>query len=272
MKKAGIIAFSLGTLLLNSSAFAYVPPSQFIVKSLAGKRSGIKSIRIKNVITALEKGQPKGPQFRETVWIDYTLHLLRSRMVDGNGRVIYSIERHLDAGLPIGDLLLFDSQAEALGKGLRQSGIPIRSEAELLVMKTEEERRLSEITSIARLKGVTAWVIGNPSSGSQLWVEKDTFLPMKVIVKSDEKNFELNFDGYHFVKEVPYPKTMILDHFMEQGKEQEGPHGIRIESGEMLVNADMSEMRSNLQPGFTEDSHLDSETNELVRHFYQLVR
>ena len=258
MKKIALIAVS--ALILTSSAYAYVPPSEFIVKTIASKRHGVRSIRVRSVLTAVQNGQPQGQKLKETVWIDYTNHLIRSRMDDESGRELYAIERRLDANIPLVDLLLLDSQPEVLAKGLRQNGIPIRSEAELLSMKSEEERRLSETESIARITGGIAWVIGNMTDGSQLWVEKDTFLPVKLVVKSDDKNYEMIFDGFRYAKEVPYPKVMNVA-------------GIRIESTDMGVNVDMSEMKSTLRPGFTEAGEsLDSATSELIRHFYQLVR
>ena len=257
MRKIGLMIAS--AVLFATSAYAYVPPSQFIVKNIASKRSGVRSVRVKSVLSAFQGGQPQGQKLKEAVWIDYTSHVMRSRMSDESGRELYAIERRLDANIPLVDLLLFDSQPEVLAKGLRQNGIPIRSEAELLSMKSEEERRLSETESIARITGGIAWVIGT-TDASQLWVEKDTFLPVKLIVKSDEKNYDVTFDGFRFTKEIPYPKVMLVA-------------GTRIESLEMGVNVDMAEMKSTLKPGFTEAGEsLDSATSDLVRHFYQLVR
>jgi hypothetical protein len=168
----GVIVFSV---FATASAYAYVPPSQFLIKTLAAKHAGIKSVRVKSVVTAFEDGKATPLHFREVTIFDARSGTLTGWATDDSGQKLYEIERK-SGSLTTTGVLLFDSQEAVIAKSLRELGVPVRTEADLAVMKDEDERRASEVESLGRLNGEAAWVIGGEKS-ARIWLQKDTFLP-----------------------------------------------------------------------------------------------
>src|SRR5687768_15103664 len=48
------------------SSHAYVVPSQYLIKKWADKHSGVKSIRVRSLITAYENNKPTDIHFKDT--------------------------------------------------------------------------------------------------------------------------------------------------------------------------------------------------------------
>src|SRR5690606_38200329 len=55
----------------------------------------------------------------------------------------------------------------------------------------------SEETRIKRWKSTLAWVFGKQDSGRQLWIEKDSFLPLRLMASASR---EVQFEKYRFMK------------------------------------------------------------------------
>lgn len=267
--------------VLASPAHAYIPPSQFIVKRVAEKHAGFKGIRLRSVVTAMEAGRPTAVHFKQITLIDPATRQIRSRAYDDSGRELYAIDRYLmgtpnitrESQLaPFTNNLLFDMNWEAMIATLKGMGIPVRSEADLLEVPTEEERRKMEVSSLKRLGGTVAWVIGpvrKSGTDPQLWVEKDTFIPVRIIGKIGGESVDLQFESHRYFREFPFPKTITL-HKPDDDKPEPL---LRDELGDLVVNPDMAEIRSKLTPGFTDAGNsADGPVRDLIRRYYQVVR
>jgi len=256
-----IVAVAVG--FAATSALAYVPPSQFIVKKLADKRTGYKTVRVKTQVSGLSNDIPNGIGFKTLNVFDFATRTLRSRAIDEAGQELYVAERRLGApNATLVDALTFDSSAADLANALKAAGIPIRTDEDILGLPTEEERRRAEISSIGRWKGTTAWVVGKKA---QLWIEKDVFLPLKFV--SDQ--YEIRFEGYRYSQEFAYPKAITL----ATGAPGSETAELRDEFVEMAINQDLAEMKSAVTIGFTDAGNsAPSEIRNLLIRYYQTIR
>ncbi|MBU6376079.1 MAG: hypothetical protein KGQ59_08795, partial [Bdellovibrionales bacterium] len=190
------------------------------------------------------------------------------------GRELYSVERSVSKPSSERDsktliaMLLFESRAGFVIPELRKWEIPVKLEDELLKLPTELERRSSEKTFLGKQKGPSglqvSWVIGE-KIGNQLWVEKDAFLPSRLILKqTDEYTFQ--FDSYRLVKEISLPRSVTVI----KGAEQV----FRQEFQDFSVNtAATVEAQKPVVGGFTEVGEAaDAELRELIRKYYSVLR
>ncbi len=285
--KFWVLATALGLGLITLPvAWAYIPPSGFILKSILGKRASVKGLRIRSTVNAMEGSRVTEISFKQVMVYDAQSRTLKSHAYDLNGHELYSIERKLPevftaqnarAGeaLPTVSSLLFDSHLESTAAVLRAAGIPIRTDAELLQMKDEDERRASEIQSLARLRNQVAWVMGPGTKDllwPQLWVEKDGFLPLRMIMKGEEGPTDLRFEAYRFQGAYAYPgaitawKASKLDTDARQGV-------LREELIELSTTPDPKELRASTSHGYTEAGNAaDGATRDLIRRYYSIVR
>lgn len=209
-------------------ALAYVPPSAFLVKSLATKHVGPKGVRVRSKLTLgakpTEGSASVAPEASIKVTTIYYSETgkVRSLVTDEAGQLLYSQEHTLQpedrnaSSRVVPHALLFDSHLNRLTKVLVAFGLPIRSEAELLAMKDEEARRASEVLSLSRWNRVPTWVMGwdgkeSSSSTPQLWMEKDSFVPIRLISGSHE----IRFEEYRQYGGFSYPRLISA---LEDGK------------------------------------------------------
>ena len=267
--------------LAGASAHAYVPPSQFIIKTVAAKHSGIKGVRITSHVDAISKDKPSGPHFKQETVYDAQTGALRSSAFDDNGKVLYTVERHLfrelaheqeGSAIPFADLIELGSKADILIAALKSLEIPIKTEDELVTLGDENERYAAEVTSIGRIRTQFAWIIGE-SSRPQFWVEKDTFLPIRVIVKADklpeisgsDGSVEIRFENYRFVREFPVSRLVSIT--------RNGETLVREEASDVAVNPSLSEFKKPVTSGYTEAGNsADSGVRELLRQYYSALR
>ncbi len=265
------------------AAWAFIPPSQFIIKGMTAKRSGLKSARIQAVVYRLDAaGKPTEHRFKETTSYDAATRVLRSIATDDSGRELYRLERKLQstaANHPMGekvDELLLALYPEGLTGSLVRLGLPIRSDADLMTLKNEEERRQAEGTQLLRWKSTFAWVIGRPSARnperpvSQLWVEKDSFLPLRLILPSSANSsggkLEWSFESYRYFREIPFPRQVTWL--------QEDRPRIRVETQDVQVNGPLPELKvPEFVTGFTEaGNEASSGVRDLIQSHYEWIR
>ncbi len=278
------VVFSVAWVLISThEVFAYIPPSHYIVKTMTQKRAGVKSVRIRSTVIALQDGKPAGVRLKEVATYDYASHTLRSRISDDSGRELYVIERKLHAEGPEStfgvrvDELLLASSGESLTKTLSTAGISIRSEAELQALATDQDRFTAEQTTMQRMNGTVAWVLGGgkkpPSSTapatSQLWVEKDTFLPLRLLTpaKLDSKDglAEATFQSFRYFHEFAFPRLIEVAHA--------GVPQFRVELAEVQVNPEVAEMKKAVSAGFTDAGNsAASPVRDLIRKYFELAR
>lgn len=206
-----VFGLSITLLAWSSPVFAYIPPSEYILKTWVKKHSGPKSIRIKSQVTAYQDGKPTDIKFKETTVFQADHQTIKSWVSDEHERRLFYTEKKLSSSGPLARLLFSSDLGEVIST-LRTVEIPIRTEAELLALKTEAERRRIENESLLRWNGVFAWVIGvSPSIEpklSQIWFEKDTFLPIRLVYRILGRVDEFRMEGYRFTREYPFPKVL----------------------------------------------------------------
>ncbi len=269
------------------TAYAYIPPSSFIFKTWVLKHRGVRTLRVKSLITALNDGKPTDVHFEETTIFNADLQRVQSWVVDEHGSVLYFAERKTK-DLSLVSRLLFQSDVDGVVRALRENSVPVP-------LPTEEEQRnidLSRLTiqtqsasnvqliktpvvaptpppldpnqSLMRWNGTIAWVIG-PSGGSQLWFEKDQFLLLRMaLAKSNLGDpIDFRFEQYRRFKEFPYP------HFISVAKD-----GVLLFSSRVLeFSSEPYKASPESQSGFSPlgESRL-SDARKLIEYYYATVR
>lgn len=258
------------SLMLSASAWAYVPPSFFIVKSTAAKHGGIKGVKIRSMVTVMDGEKPGAVRFKAITHYNPNTASLHAYAYDERGQKLYAVERREDSATGA-DALLFWRDENKMAAALKARGIPIRTEDEMTKMRDEDERRLSEVARLARWNSANAWVIGGTESDSpQLWVEKDTFLPLRLIAaprpeSSTSEIVDLQFEGQRYYREFPYPRVVVA----VQGKRPL----FRDEVQDVTITLDPAEFRTGLTPGFTEaGSSAPSALRDLIQKYFEVLR
>ena len=236
-------------------AFAYVPPSQFIIKTMASKRQGVRLVRIVSEVSGFDSGKPTGLRFKAVTVYNPLTHLMRSQALEDTGAELFGVEKSAES-IPLSLMVLFDSNARTIVTALQHANIPVHSE-------DETEATAAESTALRRWNGSVAWVFGlspTQKDSSQLWVEKDTFLPVRLVAGEDD----IQFTKYRYSQDLPYPRSSTLAN----------------RSGAVLLEEDVSELQVNppiavehapIATGYT-DAGNASPLKELIRKFYAGLR
>lgn len=272
MKCAGLAVVVLGW---SSLAQAYVPPSEYLVRQVTQKKLGLKSARVRSVITLYEGERPGAAHFRQTSWWVPSQGVLRTWITDDQDRKLYVGERSPRNWGPVA-ALLFEVQHADLVKTLRARKIPILTEADLNRFDTEEQKRDAESTSVERFKNSSgqwtgaAWLIGKSAkSGPQLWMDKDSGTPLRLVFDRavDNDTFDVRFEGYRAQKDLPLPRSLLVT------KGTERPF-FREEFTEVSANLDDKALK--LPPaqatGFTDAGNsLPSELRNLITQYVETI-
>lgn len=247
-------------LLLISSAFAYIPPSQFIIKTMASKRRGVRLVRIVSEVSGFDSGKPTGQRFKSVTVYNPLTHVMRSQALDDTGVELFGVEKTGES-LPLSLTVLYDANSQVISGALKRSDIPIRPEEETpsnVGTKTDDEQ-----TALRRWNGSVAWVFGLGSmqkDSAQFWVEKDTFLPVRLLVGDQD----IQFTKYRYSQELPYPRSTSL-------ATRAGAIVLEEDVGEVQVNPPVSVERAAIAAGYTDAGNL-SPSKELIRKFYAGLR
>ncbi len=240
--------------LIASSAHAYVPPSNFLISSLAKKHRVLKSLRVKTRITGTNA------QIREIGYFDAATKTWKARFLDQNDRELYAFERKLgSASDSLTSLLLFETNAAHLVTTLKNAGIPIVSEEELLALPGELERRAAEKTSIGRLDKKVGWVIGE--GGTALWVLKDEFVPLRLL----HGGFDFRYEETKYSKNFPYSRSISVY--------RGGDFVLKGEAMEVITSPDLADMKAIQVQGLPAiSSSIPAEERALIEQWVQWVR
>lgn len=120
--------------------------------------------------------------------------------------------------------------------------------------------------TMGRWKGMVAWIISGGTKkepGShQLWVEKDTFLPIRILTGPEGKGTDLSFENYRYIKEYPWPKLITAAGVLKE------------ELNELSVNPNLPAAdEGKAGKGFTDAATgIDPALTSLIRSYYELVR
>jgi hypothetical protein len=258
----------------TESAFAYIPPSQFIVRNIVNKRKDIKFVRVRSVVSTVEGDKAGATRFVAVTTFNQA-GVLKSWALGDNNVPLYGLQRR-GATLPPVDSVLFESRIGDFVRSLRDSGIPIRTEDELRSMKDEDERRGAEVEHLERWKSIVAWVIGRkipPDTHDlfpQFWVEKDTFYPMRLIFglkgQDQGETADVRFDGQKNYRGFPFPRLVTVF-----GKD--GVPWLRDEVIDIVVNPKSDDVEELPQSGYTQAASLISPPlRDLIDKYYETVR
>ena len=182
----------LALLLIHSGngLQAAIPPAESILKKIASRRASTKWIKLTSQVQVAlsDEGEPVDSKagfarFRaQTLW-DQTGRKLKVRIQDEGGAELFAGERTLSEE-PAGSQgqtfgrLVFESSGPELQQRFKAFEIPVYTSDELLSQyQTEPERRDAEASTLKRLEGKVAWVIGK-ANGPRAWIEKDSHFPM----------------------------------------------------------------------------------------------
>jgi hypothetical protein len=268
----------------ESKSWAYIPPAGFLMKSLARKHAGYKRIRVKSEVIALgSDGQPTGVRFKEQLTYLPASGTLRSSALDETGASLFEVTRQ-DPSLSAAALLLFESRSAHLVEYLKSLGIPIPTESELAALPNEDERHAAESEHLARLGHSIAWLIEKSTQPSeressapassrlwpQLWIEKDTFLPLRLVAalgKGENTLNDVRYDGFRTYSEFPYPKTVVL-------LASDGTPRLRVETVDVLMDGAAEKKMPELSAeAWTAAGEAAAHPlRDLIRDFYSVLR
>jgi hypothetical protein len=218
--------------------------------------------------------------------VDFVNRILRSRASDDLGHELYSVERQLNVTgdgrslltrAPAADWILIDPALSVSMKVLRALEIPVVGDEDFSATDDEEKRRAAEVSSLGRWMGLVAWVIG-ADGGPQLWVEKDSFLPARLIVRADRGLREVNFERFRYFKDFPYPRTITAvrlgpEKSTEKSDKDNSDEYLRDELVDLVVNADMADLKKPLFGGFSDAGNAaDVAVRDLIHGYYEFVR
>lgn len=247
-------------LILSSSiAWAYVPPSQYLVKMFVNKKVGTKLVRVRTNLSSLPSADIK---LKTLSLYDSTSHILRTWILDERDQKLYKMDRRANEMTPVGEML-FNGNFVEVTAALTKAGIPIKTEEELLKLTDEDQRRAAESQSLRRWRGVPAWIIGVPEkTDPQLWIEKDSFLPIRLLA-----SYDVQFEGYGFFHGFPYPKTVSV-------LSTEGKPTMKEELVEFTTGATFPEMKGNAGPnGYTDlGNSASGSMRELIEAYFKVLR
>lgn len=268
MKILGLLQSVGCALLLMASlqaAHAYIPPSAYLLKTWVNRHSSIKLVRVRATITAFKEGKPTDVHFKETAFFGPGLATFKSYAQDDSGKKLFALDKGASAASVFTKLLLGGDILD-LGRSLKEKGIPIRLEEDLLAMLTEEERIKSEVESLGRWKSALAWIVGQES---QLWFQKDNFQPVRLIIPSETLGELIEVQMEDFGGAFSYPKTVTL---------------LKKKSGEILLQSSLLDVINVSEAAipnsiFAKDSsgnraEVEAPQNlmELVRTYYNVLR
>lgn len=202
---------------LALNAQAYVPQARYILHTFAKKHLGFTAIQVRSSVTAIEDGKPTALHFLEVTRFEAATASLKSWVLDDAGNLLYMADQKA-ASLPASAALFFEDSSLQMSQALARIGVSIRkyeepspaaaANAALGIVAPEP----SDGTILKRWNKKIAWVMGS-SQASSLWVEKDTFLPLRLVGLAGETQatqFDLQWDDYRYFQDFTYPRTTLL--------------------------------------------------------------
>jgi hypothetical protein len=236
------------SLLVATAAWAYIPPALFIIKNMASKRSGVRSVRIMSQVTSFESGKPSSHHFKMITVYDPQTQILHSQVLDASGTELFGMEKNGES-MPLLVRVLYDPSARDIVAALKRADIPVNV----------GEEGGAETSSLHRWNGSLAWVLGifsKDKPGSQLWIEKDSFLPVRLIAGDQD----YQFTKYRYAQALAYPRLIALVN-------RAGTLLFQEEIQDVRVNPALRPEEVSVAKGFTESGKASSE-RDLIQKYY----
>lgn len=159
--------FAIALLLSPLAAHAYLPPAFFVYSRLVDQKA-------KNSITGVSITVAR-PQAGGTEEILGSLTLPEWHTTEGGWPTLS---------------MIFYNDSEALIKAVTSFGLEVARETELLQVPRDKLMAMKDpplpfyrpdpTMSLKRTRQTFAWVHSNAAAGKSVWVEKDSFLPLKI--------------------------------------------------------------------------------------------
>lgn len=260
----------ISVFIFSTYTWASIPPSEFLVKSVAKKKNELRTVIWRSTFT---KGELKLKVKTKVDWQDKTI---RTRISDEQEQPLYDFEskiiydRSQNAGESLGETVLAVATSpdyKTIENALITRGVPVKTEEELSSLADENERRNEEVLGLGRMDRRFAWVIGSRSpakkgeiSVPQLWIEKDSFFPMKIVLAD---SVEARFENFRDVKGQTLPRII---HFQIKSVL------LREEWGEVDVNS-KTDLVAGFQPGWTSSGKMISgDLREMAEEIARFAR
>ena len=207
MKKSALLPFFL--LLLAAEAKAYLPPSYYIYQHLAESR-----VKQSTPAVLINVSRPLAASTEESL-----------------GTIPINAIRATEGGWPALSLL-FSSNRDEMIFSVEKFGIPVAKEKDLLRASREQISAMKEPPrpfykrdtkmQLRRFRETYAWIhTNNDEKAKSVWVEKDSFLPLKITgpcpkeisglswVKAGDGNCEMEFKNILSAQAGNYQNTRI---------------------------------------------------------------
>lgn len=259
--------FPLFVSFFSLPVFAYLPPPSFLIKSMVAKRTGLKTLRITSQVVAIEDGKPTNRKFKSVTYYNPRTQTMRSQALDEMGVELFGVEKKSDA-LPLAIEVIYDPSFSTVLGALKKSDILTTTEG-----ATDSEDSIGgksgEVISgqalLRRWNGSIAWVLApkvkaDSSEASQIWIEKDTFLPLRI--QSGDQ--DLQFSKYRYSQDLPSPRKISLGN-------RSGVLILEESILEVLVNGSSDVEPPKVASGYTDAGNL-SDQKELIRKYYAALR
>jgi hypothetical protein len=265
---SSLMASVIGSLLVATigvqSSFAYIPPASFLIKNLAAKRKGLKSLKISSNVVGFDSGKPTGVHFKTVTIYEAANRSWRSSAYDDSGAELFSIQKR-DGAIPLSSFVLFVSNPYELSEALGKAEIPVH-EAEAPQPKASDTPALpADNMTLKRWNGSIAWVIGSgeKSDSPQFWIEKDSFLPVRLIAKDQD----VQYAKYRYSQDLPYPRLISLSNKAGELQFEESLNDFTVNSAsvdKLLIAKDATSEGAFTPAGDTSPSAM----KDLIRKYY----
>ena len=133
-----------------------------------------------------------------------------------------------------------------------------------------------EKNMLTRWNKTIVWILGVDSpkgkgASPQLWVEKDSFLPLRLFASLEpDKGGELDdleFQNYRYNREFPYPRTIQL--YPASSRQSV----LRADLTEIQIDSGQDPGRAQMTTGFTDAGNAaPSALRDLIQSYYTVVR
>jgi hypothetical protein len=267
-----VIFFAVFCVVSISQALAYIPPAQFIIKNMASKRLAIHGLRITSVVSGFDSGKPNGQHFKSVTLYNPSTGVMVSRALDDSGKQLFGLEKKAES-LPLSFVVLYDPHSKEIISALKKAEIAMNFEDEgsssspSALASPAPAPSVEENSTLRRWNGSFAWVLGLSAThkdGPQLWIEKDSFLPLRIVVGDGD----IQFSKYRYSQDLPYPRTIALATRAGVAELQEDVAEFTVNPMNLASSMAASDNTSN---GYT-DAGNASPMRELIRKYYAGLR
>lgn len=211
--------------VIATSAHAFVPPTDFIVKRWLAKRASASNMRIVRKLTRFNEDQPAVLPLTEEIAVDFKSGAFMGRIYDSQKREAYSYERRFQDRSQDGEAaFLFSPQSAALITWLERRAIPIKTESDVQRSTQEVSSREASRNSresdpvesegfLRRWESKPLWTFEEPTSSdfkASVGFEKDTFEPARLSYRVNAKPREYQFRAYQYLRDAYFPREVRI--------------------------------------------------------------